>query len=1290
MPAKIVPKQSTKTVEQNTQIVGDIQMDAKTIEEIYKKKTHHEHILTMPDTYIGSVSSDLKEMHVFDELATYIIKQDITFTPGLYKIFDELLVNIRDHKVRDPTCKNMEVTLDKELGILTLWNDGNGVPVEIHKEEKLYVPELIFGHLLTSSNYEVKGKTVGGKNGYGAKLANIYSTEFIVETLDTKAKKHYIQTFTNNMYKINPPIIRNAKPGEKPFTKITCKPDFSRFGVTGFTDDIISLIKKRVYDIAACSIGTTTKFNGQVIRFDSFDQYIKMFYTNDMPSDLIYQEFSERWKVGVVFNKFSGFSQVSYVNGICTYKGGNHVSHVVDQICLLLANYIKEKHKISYIKPAYIRENINVFIDCIIEDPGFDSQTKENLITKMSEFGSKCEITPDFIKKLIKTGIVDEIVNLAQFKEKGELAKTDFKKTFNVKQIPKLDDAEWAGKPRKSHLCKLILTEGDSAKVFAISGLSIVGRERFGVFPLRGKFLNVREASVSQLMKNAEFIHLKHILGLKQNKKYTDFSKLRYGGIIILTDQDVDGSHIKGLIMNMFDYFWPSLLKLGFVECMTTPIVKGFKKSDTKKQNPINFYTISEYKKWIDEDLKGDTSKWTIKYYKGLGTSTEKEAKEVFNDFENRLVKYVWESSNDDNNKNNDLLKPIEDDNYDDLDNLENLDNSDNLDNQEMDCDDDDELSNFEEEDMQENMEEEIEDDKSESRKALLLAFERTKERIAGRKDWLFDYDIDDILDITQKTVPISIYVNKELKHFSAYSNCRSIPSIQDGLKPSQRKILYACFKRKLENNEIKVSQLSGYVSEHTEYHHGEDSLVGTIIGMAQNYVGSNNINFLLPNGNFGTRRLGGKDSSASRYIFTQLNKLTPYIFRREDEPLYTYIDEDGTFVEPEYYLPIFPTLLANGCGGIGTGFSTTIHPFNPKDIINNLIVQMDDDEGRDVIDLVPWFRGFKGKVTIDNNGKVYVSGNYEIIDDKTVKVTELPIDMWSDTYKEYLNTVTVTKDLTNKQFIETTPINNSGNNHVEFIITFYGNKLQEMIKDNTLEKKLKLTSSLSMNNMYLFNTSGKITKYSNVDDIIYEFYHARLALYIKRKEYHTRILENELNILKEKKRFIEHVVSTPPKIVVAKRTKAAITNDLIKYKFKELSYKISLNVNNLDQNSDDDTTKVSYEYLTNMSLFSLTEEKIAELTNECEKKQKEYDIYVNKTAQQLWKEELNEFLVNYEIYLDELADLEDQEKGIKKTKTKSNKGGKQNKITSGKVTKTVTVPNKQNKSKVSKTQISK
>jgi len=1032
---------------------------------------------------------------------------------------------------------------------------------------------------------------------------NIFSSEMIAETCD--GKKRYFQKFENNMYKINPPEIDESPKSKTPFTRVTFKPDYARFGIKGMTKDIMSIFKRRVYDMAACTNHKVkVYFDDKLIEIESFKDYIKMFY-DELPSKLIYDE-QERWKVGVLYNPDSGFAHMSFVNGICTYKGGNHVDDIIDKITKELIAYIKDKKKII-VKSQYIKDNINVFVDSVIEDPSFDSQTKEDLKSKVSSFGSRWNITSEFIDELAKTGIVDEVISFAQLKEMKGLNKTDGKKVQSLKGIDKLTDALWAGSKKSRH-CRLILTEGDSAKSFAISGLELIGRDKFGVFPLRGKFLNVGEASASQLLDNKEFSNIKKIMGLKQNIKYDDVGKLRYGGIIILTDSDVDGSHIKGLIINMIHTFWPSLLKIkGFIQSMATPIIKAFKKSDTKKSSPKIFYTLSEYRTWVNEELHSDTSKWVIKYYKGLGTSTEKEAKESFTEFDKNLIKYMWETNDrepetDKESKDKDETSDDEEDTHDD-------ESSEKSKSKEKTIDEHDIISN--------------------SYKALTLAF--AKEQSDDRKQWLLHYKPDDILEFDMKEVKYSDFVNKDLIHFSNYDNQRSIPNICDGFKPSQRKILHAAFLKKLENDEIKVAQFAAFVAEQTEYHHGEQSLVGAVVNMAQDFVGSNNINLLVPIGNFGYRRMAGKEAASARYIFTKLNELTCKLFRKEDEPIHKYIIEEGRQIEPEYFAPILPTVLINGCEGIGTGYSTDIPMFNPREVAKNILLMLNDNQP-DIIH--PWYQGFKGTVKKNGDKKYTTTGVYEIINETTVRVTEIPIGVSIEKYKETMESLIEDTDKKTKKdkdskketkksktyYIEKI-IDLGSNNIVNFEISFNKSHLQKFIKEGILEKQLKLTSSISLTNMYLHNNKHKITKYDYVEDIFYEFYSWRLAIYQKRKDYRVKFLENQMNLLKYKVKFIEQKLSG--EIVIEKRRECDILEDLFKLGYPKLSN---------DFEAEDE--KKTYRYITDMQIFSLTKERIDKLNEEYKQKKEEYDEYMSITIQQLWTREVEEFIETYDKWI--------------------------------------------------------
>ncbi|RKP24497.1 DNA topoisomerase II [Syncephalis pseudoplumigaleata] len=559
--------------------------DGRAIEDIYQKKTQLEHILLRPDTYIGSVEAVQQLLWVYDSATNSMVQRNISIVPGFYKIIDEILVNAADNKIRDPNMDTIKVTINREANEISVYNNGQGIPIQVHKEEKVYVPELIFGHLLTSSNYNDNEKKVtGGRNGYGAKLCNIFSTEFIVETADKLMK--YRQRFSNNMSNIEKPKT-TANPRKEEYTRITFKPDLAKFGMTSIDEDMEALLKKRVYDMAGTVANVKVFLNNERIKIRNFKQYIDL-YTNhnsssssngsnsngDAPKPtIIHQIVNQRWEVAFTVSD-GQFQQVSFVNGICTSKGGTHVNYVADQIVSKLVEAIKKKNKAAPVKPFQVKSHMWVFVNALIENPAFDSQTKENMTLRASAFGSKCEMPEEFIKKILKSGVVENVLSWARFKQDQQLKKTDGHKKSRISGIVKLEDANNAG-TRNGHKCTLILTEGDSAKALAVSGLSVVGRDNYGVFPLRGKLLNVRDATHTQIMDNKEINQVKQILGLQHGKVYESVETLRYGHLMIMTDQDHDGSHIKGLIINFLDHFFPSLLRIpGFLVEFITPIVK--------------------------------------------------------------------------------------------------------------------------------------------------------------------------------------------------------------------------------------------------------------------------------------------------------------------------------------------------------------------------------------------------------------------------------------------------------------------------------------------------------------------------------------------------------------------------------------------------------------------------------------------------------------------------------------------------------------------------------------------
>ncbi|KAI8808556.1 DNA topoisomerase [Cladochytrium replicatum] len=1173
---------------------------SKTVEETYQRKTQLEHILLRPDAYIGSIEPTEELRWVWEH--GRMVQRTVRYVPGLYKIFDEILSNAADNKVRDPSMNSIDVSIDVAKDHISIRNNGRGIPVEIHAQEKIYVPELIFGHLLTSSNFnDSEKKVTGGRNGFGAKLCNVFSTVFSVETSDCSSGKKFKQMFRKNMRERGD--VEIGKAAKADYTKIGFVPDFGRFGMAGLDEDILGVLRKRVVDMAGVLRNVKVTLDGERVVVKGFKEYAGLYFDSVGSGEasgveeescvedegeemgrkkgrkkgkggkqsVIYESPNERWEVCFALSD-GQFQQFSFVNSICTTKGGTQVTHVVDQITSKVSEHLSKKiSKVTgtsdskspakggaastkVLKPWQIKNHIWVFVSCLIENPTFDSQTKDTLTLRADKFGSSCDLSEGFLKKVLKSGIVEKLVSAVEAKQAKELKKTDGKKTSRISGIPKLDDANNAG-TRKASECTLILTEGDSAKSLAISGLSVIGRDNYGVFPLKGKLLNVRDASSKAVLSNEEIAQIKRILGLQQGKSYDAGDKsLRYGRVMIMADQDHDGSHIKGLIINLFDHFWPSLLDSGgFLYQFITPIVKA-----TKGSLKETFYTIPEYEQWKEKN-KGRG--WKVKYFKGLGTSTAADAKKYFKNLggHRRLFRAAT----------------------------------------------------------------------TEDHASIELAFSKKKRE--DRKEWLEGFQPGVFLNNRMREIPIRDFVNKELILFSIADCHRSIPSVVDGLKPGQRKIMFCCFKRNLTKNEIKVVQLAGYVSEHSAYHHGEASLNSTIVAMAQDFVGSNNIALLEQGGQFGTRLQGGKDAASPRYIFTKLQRLARLIYHPADDGLLKYQHDDNMSIEPEYYVPVLPMVLVNGASGIGTGWSTEIPNYDPMDVIENLRRRLRDPEA-EFVEMKPYYRGFKG--SIETTGQKYKSiGLIRRIGREALEVTELPIGTWTQSYKEFLETLLSTSDSGSTPFI-TDYKEYHTEREVRFVVTLPEENLL-LAEAEGLEKRFKLIGLHSSANMVAFNGSGKLHRYGTALDILQEFFTIRVGYYSKRKDWLVDELLKEVEKLRNQARFVEHVIR---KQIDLHKKKADLVAQLRDLKFKPMGrerkrVQIATSddeVSDEEGDGGDDGGSRGYDYLLSMKLWSLTKEKVDALKQSLSKKEDELAALLAKTPTDLWLKDLDEIEVEW------------------------------------------------------------
>lgn len=1145
----------------------------------YEKKTPIEHVLTRSSMYIGTtILKDSEEFVVIDDDFN-IEKRKVNVSPAIIRMFIEPLSNILDNCARSRANKNpttkILIDINKETGELTFWNDGDFIPIEIHESEKIYNHSLIFGQLNTSSNYNDETddrEDVSGLNGHGSKLCNIFSTKFYVEGGDPINKKKLSQTWTNNMSETKDPKITDYKL-KKGYTKVSFTIDFPRFGLKGFTDDIISFYKRLVVD-AAMLCKVPIFLNGKEIPIKSLPEYAKLYNKKteennenkdkedeDNDSKKENEELYIKTSTCEVFlTKSDEFQHIAFSNGIFNPLGGSHVNAWCEALFRPILDKLN-KPKGPQLNLNDIKKYFRLFVVATVKKPQYDSQSK----LKLEGPEVEAEVKKSHISKILSWTVIEQIEDSMRLKEMVVLKKAERKKRGYTK-VEGLDPANLEGS-KKGRECTLILVEGLSAKSYIESGIQKgffgkAGRDYFGILALSGKILNTRNAKPSSIADNKVVGNIIKAVGLEHGLDYTlgeNYNKLRYGRVAIVADQDDDGNHISGLIQNLFHSLFPTLLQRDppFLIKMQTPIVRVFQKGQD-----LLFYDEDEFHEYVKKNKNKTIQK---KYYKGLGTNKDSDAIETFG---NKMIEFVVDEHTFDN------MNKAFNNKYSDM-----------------------------------------------------------------RKDWLGKYDPSKkVLKWTgnieeKKSMTYSDFINTELIKFSIRDCKRSIPSLIDGLKEGHRKVLYVAFLRNLRytGQTIKVAQFAGSVSEKAAYHHGEQNLNGTIIGMAQAFVGSNNIPYFYRDGAFGSRSCMGEDAAAARYIYTKLDKITRLLFRAEDDILLEYMEDDGEKVEPKFYIPILPTILINGCIGIGTGWSCNIPCYNPLDLIACVKAWLENDnsgfikeDDSDVIisnfpEIKPWYRGHTGQMIKDEEHKFTSWGKIEKDKKDNVVVTELPVGLSTRDFVDYLETLKEEKKIANYKNYCTPKI-------INFVIT---ENEDEMICN---EKNLKLTKTFRTTNMVLFNENDKLKRYNTVEEIIDDFCNVRFKYYILRKKKQLQNLEREINLLGNKKRFLSEVRDGVIKLFEevknkkSSRSKADIESELEEKKYDKIY-----------EGNDNEESKSGYDYLLRLQISSITLEKIEKLENDIENRISERDKLVSTSEKQLWLNDLEEFEKVYVPWLDEL-----------------------------------------------------
>lgn len=1054
--------------------------------------------------YVGNVQPVSAHQWLADvsaEGGVALRRAQVEYVPALLKLFDEVLSNALDASVKDASLKNIWVTVGaRSIGVR---NDGEGVTVDVHAESGLRVPELIFSQLHAGENFGDDDRVVAGQNGLGVKLCNIFSTKFEACVRDAQTGSTWQCSWSDGMTKMGTPSVKVKNKPAGGYVDVSFEPQTFLLQPGGgcASADVFALLSRRAVDVAmAARAGVRVSVNAVKLPEMTLKRYVQLYAGADA---FMATDEQPGWRVAVAAAP-DGAHVVGLVNGVTAV--GVHVEHVERRLYSALIEVLKSKREFKGVelKNAAFRAKFSLFVVATVNQPTFNSQTKETCVSFDARGTPAYAPSDAFVKKLAASDAVAAMVADERAKaDKRVASKTDGRMTSTV-HVPKLVDATWAGTARSTR-CLLILTEGDSARTFAIAGLDALGRESHGVWPLKGKPINARECSAKQLAENEEMTHLKTILGLRAGDAHAGGANLRYGGVVILTDADADGSHIRGLVLNLLHAKWPALATSGFVKVLQTPVVRASRGAAVR-----DFVSLAELNAWAATD---EARGWRLKYYKGLGTWNNSDAKKLLG-----------------------ATKPIA---FVDGDGTE---------------------------------------------EAMQLAFDAKQAN--ARKEWILaNVAAPPVPDYT-KDMTVGAFVNTDLVNYSIYSVERALPSVLDGFKTSQRKIMYTVLKRGYTSlvKEIKVAQLAGDVSHLTSYLHGEASLCGAIVNMAQDFCGSNNCNLLVPNGAFGSRLGNGSDSASPRYIYTYAHERARAVFRAEDDALLTLKREEGAEVEPVAFAPVLPMLLVNGCSAIATGFSTTVPPFDPADVRANVLRALD---GEPLAPLAPWYRGFKGSVTPDGPGKWRVSGVAAVGADGVVTVTELPPGTAFNKYAEWLQSDKSPVTLLENRCNEST---------AHFRVRFKAGA-----PPASLEAALKLTDAVSGRNMYAFDAAGRVRKYDCAEDVVADWVPWRLARYGDRRLHVIAAAEQHATTLRNKQRFVA--------AVCAKR--------LMPQDYDEEALVGVLAAKGFDRAAG------SYDYLLSIQARSFTRDRAERLAREAEEASRAAEAARRTTAEAMWRAEL-------------------------------------------------------------------
>lgn len=1104
----------------------------------YKRLTDIDHVLHRLAMYIGSEGSESKNTICFvrGQLGFKFVNE----TEAMAQLFLEVLANASDNlkRTRDFNTKNkanieignIEVTLTPEY--CSMKNYGIWIPIQMHPDEGMYVPQLIFGNLRSSSNYDDEDEdSLLGTNGLGVKVVNILSKMFTVVCADPERGLLYKQSWTNNMKTFSQPEITPYS--GIGFTQVSYSLEFERFFTQGFTQESIE-----VY-MAQCAVISFTRqvpivFNGQLIQVTSMMEYVKMFFPGITKENMItFISEGKHFEVYLCDTPNSGIS-VAIVNGVLVKNGGIHMDEIMTNVMHSIKTFFgKDMEGVQFTRRDII-PHVSLFVSATLVKPDFNSQSKDYLkgLKPLKDANGRKQkrpmpsaIIPERLLKHLRTWKLIEIIhdqieqkqlNKMKKKEKRGKGKTD---------IETLTDANFSQTkdPNFMQQTSLLICEGESASNFPKEFISNCpgdsGRNLFGILPLHGKPRNALNANFLQLMKNRDFNNIKEAIGLSEGMDYRipqNRLTLRYGRIIMMPDADEDGAHILGLVLLYFLTRFATLIDGQFFGFLRTPVIQA-----TKGGVTLKFYKNHQYLEWKASEPGFKT--WKHKYFKGLGSANDQFVREVY-------------------------MNPIT---------------------------------------VQMCLD-------AAYKEAAELAFRKVD--ADRRKQWLANFfNAVTYVPVERYTsLPVSIFINHELIGYSVETLTRALPEMMDGLKDSQRKILYTAMIRLKGGAMPRVASLAGATVDKTAYKHGEQSLCAAIAIMTQDYVGANNMPYFYPDGLFGTRQAGGADVASPRYTHVGMNWWVPLVFRPEDRALETLVDDEGEEQECETFFPILPMHMVNGSIGIATGYSATHYASNPLDLAfclqARLAQSMRPNEKVPMPELRPWVKGWTGTVEMKKGG--FISrGRYEIQKDGSILITELPMGVWTKKYESFLNKL---EDLGEIESVTHYSIKDT----IKIVV--------KGMKDPNY-KRLKLQRSHSTSNMtVLYRRPDRVVQpfiYQDVQKMLDDFFKLRLPKYQDRKNLKLQSLKDEIEKMQGKAKFISLVNSG--EIVILKRPEREVYSKM-------------------------DNHQLPHELYHETKAREFSEERVAELLGKVQKKKEEFDQLLATPIAMLWYNDLEEFIQKY------------------------------------------------------------